>query len=722
MSSPLPLAPPILFLALSSLLTLFAACGSERLDNRDTRVSRDSEVEHDGDGDAVSSEVEVDPDMGERDAEEVSDPGGELGPDFEDGEDGEDGFEDLGEVGHDGDGGDSAEPPLDASPLADASGVAVWLVSSRPGSEAPPVLEAFAGEQLVGRLEVAATPGFARAGPADGGVIRSPYEGARSTTGGATFKPAHPVLVAFAPTHDRLEIVSGEARVEFAAGLPDRVRLESGHGTFELFAKTGAAGSERPIVGLTYGEDLSVRDEVSALVEAGKPILLKVYHGSRPFLVKPGCASEATCAEGGASYPCVSACACVCHEETCDCPLTDLEAQMRARALSTARRWVGDGELSLVRLHYVFKRSLGGTSSCDQNGEVDVDAETYGRFFAQAVRAATRINAELGFPLIASLSPMNEANHPLQDGPQENGAGQGTAAGFLAFRDAIAQATGCRADRYIADRPDVLAMLAEAMVRGEAARADAPLAPEVALSLYLDVEQSDPFQVAADGAPAPIVTPLPRFFAALREVLAGRSFGDRELWVDTYPGSWAPPWFERSGARHVEPGPDPLTDPPWIWRAEPGFAADRAVERALIAADDFEAAFGRPIHVLLGEVGWSTFDLDDEAQARFLERLAVVSEATTFGDPRYRGWLWFKDTDREVRRWPSWSSAELPGGGVVLRCDEGELAAWLCMVDVFARMEAAWGLFDHARAAKPGWARFIEAVERTRGEAGAAAP
>ncbi|HRE90004.1 MAG TPA: hypothetical protein PK095_12800, partial [Myxococcota bacterium] len=108
-----------------------------------------------------------------------------------------------------------------------------------------------------------------------------------------------------------------------------------------------------------------------------------------------------------------------------------------------------------------------------------------------------------------------------------------------------------------------------------------------------------------------------------------------------------------------------------------------------------------------GEVGWSTFDLDDEAQARFVERLALVSEATTLRDPRYRGWLWFKDTDREARRWPSWSSAELPGGGVVLACDDGELAAWLCMVDVFARMEAAWGLFDHARLEKPGWARFI---------------
>lgn len=700
---------PVLRCAATVPLLVLLACTTERLDHRDTRESRDTEVEVDDDLDAVSSEVEVDPD-------DVSDADTGLGSDLEDA------FEVEDEDADDRDEGDTIEPPLDADPLPDAPGIAVWLVSSRPSDEAPPVLEAYAGEALVGRLEVAATPGFARSAFGDDGVTRSPYEGARSTSNGTTYRPAHPVLVAFAPGHDRLEVVSDHARVEFGPGQPERVRLVSEAGAFELLAKAGAAEAERPIVGLTYGEDLSVRDDVSGLVEAGKPILLKVYHGSRPFLVRPGCVSAEACAEGGASYPCVSACACVCHEDRCDCPLTDLEAEMRARALSTARRWVGDGELSLVRLHYVFKRSLGGTSSCEQNGEVDVDAETYGRFFAQAVRAATRINAELGFPLIASLSPMNEANHPLQDGPQENGAGQGTAAGFLAFRDAVAQATGCAPDRYIADRPDVLAMLAEAMVQGEAARPGSPLSPEVGLSLYLDVEQSDPFQLADDGGPAPIVTPLPRFFAKLHTQLAGRTFGDRELWVDTYPGSWAPPWFERSGARHVESGPDAKTDPPAILRADPHFAADRAVERALSAADDFEAVFGRPIEVLLGEVGWSTFDLDDEAQARFVERLAIVSEATSFRDPRYRGWLWFKDTDRELRRWPSWSTAELPGGGLVLGCNEGELAAWLCMIDVFARMEAAWGLFDHARSEKPGWWRFVEAVERSRNHMETAAP
>jgi hypothetical protein len=116
--------------------------------------------------------------------------------------------------------------------------------------------------------------------------------------------------------------------------------------------------------------------------------------------------------------------------------------------------------------------------------------------------------------------------------------------------------------------------------------------------------------------------------------------------------------------------------------------------------------------VVLGEVGWSTFDRDDEAQAVFLERLATVSEATSFRDPRYRGWLWFKDTDRDDRAWPSWDVGELPGGGVVLGCNDSTLATWVCMLDVFDRMEAAWGTFTHTREPKPGWGAFIDALDR----------
>jgi len=245
-------------------------------------------------------------------------------------------------------------------------------------------------------------------------------------------------------------------------------------------------------------------------------------------------------------------------------------------------------------------------------------------------------------------------------------------------------------------------------VRGEAATNE--LSPQVSLSLYLDVEQVDPFQNGDDGSSAPIVTPLPRFFSRLDEVIAGRVFGDGELWVDTYPGSWAPPWSELGEARHIEPTTGAIV------RADPAFAADRAVERALAAADEFEVAFGRPIEVILGEVGWSTFDLDDEAQAQFLGRLDVVSQATALRDSRYRGWVWFKDIDRSERGWPTWNRALLPGGGIELACNDSSLATWVCMIEVFEHMEAAWGLFDALRGPKPAWPRFLEAVEGTVSE------
>lgn len=671
------------------------ACSGDSLDSQDTRESSETSDTPDGpDTDlpdtldtSTESDTGVDPDNLEPD-----DLGPDLGPDDTPDTSPADSIEDT---------------TPDSGPLPDDPGLVLWLMSSTVTAEPPPVLEVYAGTELVARLEAATHPGFALSQPdAEGQVQRGPYLGAKARPFPLAGSFSHPILLAWAKGHDSLEVrlLGSEHTLQFTAGAADQQVLDTEQGRLVILAQAGTASASRPMVGLTFGEDLSGRDDVKALVSDERPTLLKVYHGSRPFLLVPGCTTDSACAPDGPKYPCVSGCACHCDDTSCDCDWSNLEDNIRSRAISTARRWVGDGDLSQVRLHYVFKRSLGGTSSCDANGEVDVDAETYGRFFAQAVKMATRLNAELGFPLIASLSPMNEANHPLQDGPQENGVGQGTAAGFLDFRDAISQTTGCPTDRYIAEDPEVLAMLAEAMVRGEAARSE--LSPEVALSLYLDVEQTDPFQTADDGGPAPVVTPLPRYFAGLSAALAGRVFGDRELWVDTYPASWAPPWSEVGGARHIDP------ETGGIFRAEPTFAADRAVERALVAADDFEDTFGSAVDVVLGEVGWSTFDRDDEAQAAFLERLAWVSEATAFRDPRYRGWLWFKDTDRDARAWPEWDVGELPGGGIVLPCNDSELATWVCMIEVFDRMEAAWGLLTSVREPKPAWERFVEALAR----------
>ncbi len=747
-------AEPCRWMLLSLVATVFVpfACGgSEHLDARDTRVSSDSADSADS-VDSVDSADAVD-------SADVTDSLDSL--DASDGVslDGTDSASPVDGVEQDGDSDDISElpeqledwvdpAPLDATPLGDGRGVAVWVtrVIQAPGPPGvvegrtveedvvgPPTdTDADAGSdagptapgQLLGTALLDEVPAFVAYRSTPDGVEDHPFDVAKGPRPGSDFKPDAPRLVVFAPDHDAAVVVllpwpgSGSSQPYIperaasslvSAGSPSRFGLYRDGLIVELLAQTGVADATS-FVGLTLGPSVAARPDVASLVASRRPIVLKVYHGARPFLLRPDCISGESCAPGGDHHPCVSGCACVCNDVSCDCEWTGLESQMKGRALDMARRWVGpDGDLSLVRLHYVFKRSLGGTSSCDQNGEVDVSAETYGRFFASAVEAATRVNTELGFPLIHTVSPMNEANHPLQDGPQVNGAGQGTAAGFLDFREAIVQATGCAADRYVADRPDVLAMLADALVRGEAARQDNVLAPEVAMSLYLDVEQTDPFQVGDDGEPASVVTPLPTFLPDLHEHLAGRVFGDDAIWVDTYPGSWAPPWSELGGARHIDPQSGDLV------RADPRFAAESAVARALTAADDFAAVFGRKVNVALGEVGWSTFDLDDEAQARFLEHLALVSRATAARDDRYLGFLWFKDTDRGARTFPGWTVGELPGGGVTLPCNDSTLATWLCMIDVFDHMEAAWGLFGAGpdAAEKPGWSAFIRAVEST---------
>lgn len=716
--------------AAAVLLSLAWSCGGEEAvgvdgtgDHLDDRESRDSSDEGSPPGDLA----------GDGDGEAASD---DTGP--EDTGSG-DGIADLeGDLVEVDAGPDTVVDPWnDGPPLPSGRGLAIWVraverieasgLGSGAGDEAgdlelrlrvwPETVEPDAAAWVA----VGPEPAWSRLSPVGpSGVERAELEAATIALGvGQRWAPVHPRLVGLWPDSESVSIAlsvrvggaEGAGGVELSSlprtvtgGHPSRWRMELDGLRVELeaLASVDAATTAGPEVGLTLGDDLSGREDVAALAVAGAPITLKVYHGTRRLLLVPGCATDALCADGAANHPCVSTCACRCDEAACDCNWSELEATMRMRALSTARRWVGsEGELESVRLHYVFKRSLGGTRSCEDNGEVDVDPETYGRLFEQAVKAATRINAELGFPLIASLSPMNEANHPLQDGPQENGAGQGTVAGFLDFRDAIVQATGCRADRYVASRPDVLGMLAEAMVRGEAARGGAgSLSPEVALSLYLDVEQSDPFQVddtVEPAAPAPVVTPLERFLPRLADRLAGRAFGDREIWVDTYPGSWAPPWYATGGARHVDPATGDLV------RADPAFAAERAIERAVDAADAFEVVFGGRVEVVLGEVGWSTFDRDDEAQAAFLARLLLASRAMAWRDDRFRGFVWFKDVDRGPRLWPDWTEAELPGGGLVLACNDSVLASWLCMVGVFERMEAAWGLFsvDAAGARTP---------------------
>lgn len=510
--------------------------------------------------------------------------------------------------------------------------------------------------------------------------------------------------VAISARSDAAELVSERLRV--GPGTPSRIALSGARLTLELTARSGSSGlAPSTRVGLTLDGALTAEDLAARV--AG-PIAVKHYAGARRWLLRPGCDSDAQCAEGGASHPCVSRCACVCDASACDCDLSALEAVMESEALATARRLVGDDPVHLARarVHWVFKRSLGGTASCDVSGELDVAPATWRSFFARATAAAIAINTRLGFRLIDVLSPMNEANHPLQDGAHRNAAGQPTVGGLVPFGEIIHRTTCtagrcCPRDRYIVDDPDVPALSAAAMAGAmEAlAGADPALAPEVALSLYLDVEQVDPLQVDGDGAHPSIVTPVGAFMAALRASLGGAAFPDGLLVVDTYPGSWGAPWFEAEQGlvHHIDLASRRVV------RVDPVAAADAAITRALGAADAFAGVVGRRPRVLLGEVGWSTFDGDEAAQARFAQRLFDAAAAAQARDPALVGFVWFKTRDRVPFAYPTWDMAANPLDGAEVACDAHLIGPIACTAAVLALMEGQWGLARADGTRKEAW-------------------
>lgn len=512
------------------------------------------------------------------------------------------------------------------------------------------------------------------------------------------------------------DAIVADGTLTFAAGTPARATLTTPDGGRVTFAATtgarGLAESDGVRVGLTVDGALAY-DDLAARVPG--PLAVKHYHGARRWLLRPGCDSDAACAEGGASWPCVSSCACHCDAAACDCDFSGLEATMESEALAAAHRIVGadaDADaLARARVHWVFKRSLGGTSSCDAHGELDVDPATWAAFFGAATRAAIAINQRQGFRLIDVLSPMNEANHPLQDGRHVNAAGQPTLGGFVSFVELVRQASCsgghcCAPDRYIVEAPDVPALAAAAMAAAAdvlAAHGPDALAPEVALSLYLDTEQTDPLQAGPDGAPPSIVTPVAPFMRDYRAALAGRAAPDALVVVDTYPGSWGAPWF--ASADGIVHHMDPATRR--IVRPDPVVAADAAITRALAAADDVAAVTGTRPRVWLGEVGWSTFDGDELAQARFAARLVDAAAAARATDDTFDGFVWFKTKDRAPAGYPTWTQADNPLGGDPIACDTAVVGPIVCAADVLARMEGHWGLVRVDGGRKPSWEALI---------------
>jgi hypothetical protein len=482
------------------------------------------------------------------------------------------------------------------------------------------------------------------------------------------------------------------------------------------------------VVGLTLdgASSIALHGAELAPVRAGRVLRLKVYQGARRYLVRPGCESQAACAPGGAAYPCVTTCACDASASSCD--FAGLEAAMRDRALGVVSRVLGRpallSELADFRIHYVFKRSFGGSAACDENGEIAASPETWSAFFEAVMHAAHAVNVAAGAPVIDLVSPMNEANHPLQDGAHENAAGQ-SALGGLRDLGELAASAGCGGtlccalDRYVARDADLIALTAAALAGADKARAawvaagdDPALFPAPALSLFMDDELADPFLRDGRGAAPAIITPPATFIAALGEAVAP-GVPVPALALDTYPGSWGAPWYDGdtpdSGfVLHYDAALGSVV------RADPVAAADLALTKVQAATDAAHRAFGQRPDAFLGEVGWSVFDLDEAAQATFVRRLFAAAAAYQAREPGFRGILWFKDQDRQTPTYPAWDSATFPGLGSV-DCDAGELGAMVCTLGLLDAMDGAWGLFrkDDTLTPRPAWTAILDGLAST---------
>ena len=638
-------------------------------------------------------------------------------------------------------------------PLADADGLAVWLQALATATSAVEDgiwVEAEVGGDRFPLGADALTPPLWRVPPPGDGppalariATWSLAPGPPVTLGGAWLVARLPriraldlTLRAWRRRADGSDTLLATAAVHLAAGVGASVRQVM-HPESPVAVWIAAAAGVAPLpattpVGMLIdGSRPGLREAVDAFVAdlGGRPFWIKQYQGARRYLLRPGCASDVQCALGGESYPCVSKCACHCDAQSCDCDFSGLEADLRSRALGAARRVFGAaapiGALATARVHYVFKRSLGGTASCEESGEVDVDPATYAAFFRAALEAAHRVNVALGFPLIAAVSPQNESNHPLQDGRHRNAAGMAALGGDgigLAYVDIIARqscdAAGhcCVKDRYLVADPDSTALLAAALVaartwRSEAlAGPDAALAPAVGMSVYLDSEQVDPLVLDDQDQHPSIVTPAPQFFGALAQALDATPGGSADpgawasdlVFVDTYPGSWAPPWFvtDDEVVHHYDPVAHVAM------RYESTRAADAVTERAKASIDAFEARFSVRPRYMLGETGWATFDLDDAAQARFVRRLFARASELAAADPAFGGFLWFKDADRLEASYPRWVDGRDPFSGDVVPCDAWFLSRVVCATHLLGQMEGQWGLFRFDGAVnlpKPGW-------------------
>jgi hypothetical protein len=256
------------------------------------------------------------------------------------------------------------------------------------------------------------------------------------------------------------------------------------------------------------------------------------------------------------------------------------------------------GEILNIKLpDWVLNSYLGGAvTSADLNGvaqaNIDAAVKAYGRFFYQLV-------IECAKRRIALISPVNEPNHPAQDGwPGDHSK----------------------------IHPMVHALVAEALIQGQAAQnwltQQGMFVPKVGLNLNGD-SSGDP-RVRAG------LQNYPEFLRDLSKYVNGREWAKQTIFLNTYPGTWTHwPYYKGEHIIRIDP----------VWAADQAYATVRPIKT------EFDTRFGTDVDFMISEVGWSTPDLAYSLQKRFVERLFARTAENMRYDPHLLGFVYFHLND-----------------------------------------------------------------------------
>ena len=221
-------------------------------------------------------------------------------------------------------------------------------------------------------------------------------------------------------------------------------------------------------------------------------------------------------------------------------------------------------------------------------------ARLFGEFFHDFILQAGRRG-------VAFVSPLNEPNHPGQDGWLNN-------SGTL--------------------DPMIYDLLSRAFARGQQAKrlleAEGFAPPLLGLNINIDT---------TEGSVESVVMHTPE--RVYGELQSRADFDHRNIDIllpDTYPGTWlhAPAYEGALLARH-----DPVR------------SADIALKRMAAAKSAYDRRFGTDIPLVIGETGWSTVDNSELLQSLFMANLFErIAEYYSYSS-KFRGFVWFITHDHQ---------------------------------------------------------------------------